>query len=64
MLKYSIWLPAPTGKSNVSSQSVLRDEREIRRRREWLIDKWSERVSADELYCAFESLEVFGMRTY
>ena len=64
MLRHIYKASRSTGKSNVTSQNVLRDEGEIRRRREWLIDKWRERASADQLKRAFETLDAFGIRVY
>ena len=53
-----------TSKSNLNSQSVLRDDTEIRRQRLWLVDKWRDQVSADQERLAFEILSTFGINVY
>lgn len=53
-----------TSKSSFNSQNVLRDDAEIRRQRTWLVDKWRERVSADQERLAFEILAAFDIDFY
>jgi hypothetical protein len=64
MLRHVYRASRSTGKSNARSQNVLRDENQIRRQREWLVDKWRERSSPAQLDRAFETLHIFGMDVY
>lgn len=53
-----------TGKSSRISQEILRDPDAMRRNRWWLVDKWQERTSPEQVEAAFRLLSTFGISYY
>ena len=53
-----------TGKSSRRSQEILRDPDAMRRNRRWLVDKWREHASPEQVEAAFRLLSTFGISYY
>jgi hypothetical protein len=55
---------ASTGKSQADSRQVLLDPEELRKNRQWLVEKWRERVSPVQEHAAHRILEAFEIQYY
>lgn len=55
---------ASTGKSQADSRQVLLNPEELMKNRQWLVDKWRKRVTAEQEDAAFRILERFDVRYY
>ena len=53
-----------TGKSSGESQDVLRDPKRLKEQRNWLIEKWKNKVSAEQESRVFEILDCFQIDAY
>lgn len=55
---------ASTGKSDAESQEVLRDPAKVLESKQWLVDKWKKRATAEQIEQTGEILDVFGLDFY
>jgi len=53
-----------TAKSGADSRSVLQDPERLRENRQWLIERWKKKVSAQQEEAAYGMLERFGIDFY